>query len=114
MDEKLKIVADYREVPTKIPDLLTGKGVISFLALLKPSAVLKPGSFPNASDSSCSPPAGLQICLRVYQLLTARMAMFPGRGFSDGPPASLPVRLWLIIIDFFSGQPILLNGKFHF
>lgn len=35
MDEKLKIVADYREVPSKIPDFLTEKGVSVELKTLK-------------------------------------------------------------------------------
>ena len=35
MDEKLKIVADYREVPSKIPDFLTEKGVSIELKNLK-------------------------------------------------------------------------------
>ncbi|MFP4042078.1 MAG: ERCC4 domain-containing protein [Bacteroidales bacterium] len=35
MDEKLKIVADYREVPSKIPEILIEKGIVSELKHLK-------------------------------------------------------------------------------
>jgi len=35
MDEKLNIIADYREVPSKIPDLLLEKGVATELKNLK-------------------------------------------------------------------------------